>query len=83
MPFNSAHSASKMAQAAFADALRIELYDYDVHVGVAFVGFTENEPRKIILDVDGSWVYLPKSPSMVKLNNGMLISDSILVTKSP
>jgi short-subunit dehydrogenase len=60
MPYNSAYSASKMAQAALAEALRIELHEYGIHVGIAFVGFTENDPKKIILDADGSLVYLPK-----------------------
>ncbi len=60
MPYNSFYTASKMAQAALAEALRIELHDYGIHVGVAYVGFTENDPKKAILDVDGNWVYLPK-----------------------
>lgn len=28
--------------------------------GTAFVGFTENDLKKTILDVDGSCIYLPK-----------------------
>jgi CRISPR/Cas system Type II protein with McrA/HNH and RuvC-like nuclease domain len=36
------------------------LYDFGIHVGIAFVGFTQNDPYKKILDVDGSLVYLPK-----------------------
>lgn len=46
MPYNVAYSASKLAQAALADALRIELYGYGIHVGIAFVGFTRNDPKK-------------------------------------
>ncbi|NJB71770.1 short-subunit dehydrogenase [Saonia flava] len=71
MPYNSAYTASKMAQSALADALRIELYDYGIHVGVAYVGFTENDPKKTILDVDGSLVYLPKrtNVSLAKPND--------------
>jgi dehydrogenase/reductase SDR family protein 7B len=64
MPFNSAYSASKMAHAALSEALRIELWDYGVHVGIAFVGFIQNDPNKKILDVDGSLVYLPKRSNM-------------------
>ncbi len=64
MPYNSAYSASKMAQAGLADALRIELSDYGIHVGIAFVGFTKNDPQKAILDVDGSLVYLPKRTNL-------------------
>ncbi|NND31178.1 MAG: SDR family NAD(P)-dependent oxidoreductase [Saprospiraceae bacterium] len=60
MPYNSAYTASKAAQAALADALRIELFDSGIHVGIAYVGYTENEPEKKILDTDGHWIYLPK-----------------------
>jgi NAD(P)-dependent dehydrogenase (short-subunit alcohol dehydrogenase family) len=60
MPYNVAYTASKMAQTALAQALRIELKEAGVHVGIVFVGFTENDPEKMILDVDGSWIYLPK-----------------------
>ncbi len=76
MPFNSAYSATKMAQAGLAEALRIELYDSGIHVGVAFVGFTENDPKKTILDVDGSWVYLPKRTN-IKLAKPMAVAQNI------
>jgi short-subunit dehydrogenase len=76
MPFNSAYSATKMAQAALAEALRIELYDSGIHVGVAFVGFTENDPKKSILDVDGSWVYLPKRTN-IRLAKPQAVAKSI------
>ena len=59
-PYNSAYTASKMAQAALAEALRIELYDYGIHIGLVYVGFTENNPKKTILDEDGTRIHLPK-----------------------
>ncbi|TFG79191.1 MAG: SDR family NAD(P)-dependent oxidoreductase [Flavobacteriales bacterium] len=76
IPFNSAYSATKMAQAALAEALRIELFDLGIHVGVAFVGFTENDPDKTILDVGGSWVYLPKRTN-IKLAKPQAVAQSI------
>ena len=60
MPYNTSYSSSKMAQTSLAEGLRMELLDYGIHVGIAYVGFTENDPFKTILDVDGSWIYLPK-----------------------
>lgn len=60
MPYNSAYTASKMALFALSQALEVELKDDHIHVGTVFVGFTENDPGKKILDVDGSWIYLPK-----------------------
>ncbi|MBT8220157.1 MAG: SDR family NAD(P)-dependent oxidoreductase [Bacteroidia bacterium] len=60
MPYNMAYTSSKMAQAALAEALLLELHEDQVHVGIAYVGFTENDTRKTILDVDGAWIFLPK-----------------------
>jgi NAD(P)-dependent dehydrogenase (short-subunit alcohol dehydrogenase family) len=76
MPFNAAYSASKMALTGLAEALRIELCDYGIHVGNAFVGFTENDPRKKILDIDGSWIYLPRR-SNIKLAKPEAVAKSI------
>ncbi len=76
MPFNSAYSVTKMAQAGIADALRIELHDPGIHVGIAYVGFTENDPKKKILDVDGTWVYLPKRNNL-KLAKAQSVAQSI------
>ncbi|SFR66559.1 MULTISPECIES: SDR family NAD(P)-dependent oxidoreductase [Maribacter] len=78
MPFNSAYSASKMAQAALSEALRIELYDFGIHVGIAFVGFTQNDPDKKILDVDGSLVYLPKRNNL-RLATAESVAKSIRI----
>jgi len=60
MLYNSVYRASKVAQVALADALRIELDEYNIHVGIAFLGFTQKDSKMMILDVDGSLVYLPK-----------------------
>lgn len=60
MPYNTAYSSSKMAQTSLAEGLRMELLDSGIHVGIAYVGFTENDPFKTILDEDGSWIYLPQ-----------------------
>lgn len=76
MPYNSAYSASKMAQAALSEALRIELRDYGIHVGIAYVGFTQNDPKKKILDVDGSLIYLPKRTN-VQLATKASVAKSI------
>jgi NAD(P)-dependent dehydrogenase (short-subunit alcohol dehydrogenase family) len=60
MPYNSAYTPSKMSQTGLAEALRIELHDYGIHVCLAYLGFTKNYPKKIILDEDGTGIYLPK-----------------------
>jgi NAD(P)-dependent dehydrogenase (short-subunit alcohol dehydrogenase family) len=77
MPYNSAYTASKLAQAALAEALRIELYDYGIHVGLIYVGFTENDPNKIILDVDGTQIYLPKRNN-IRLTKPQSVAKSVV-----
>jgi len=76
MPYNSAYTASKMAQAGLADALRIELYDFGIHVGLMYVGFTENDPKKRILDVDGKRIYLAKRKN-VRLAKPSSVAKSV------
>lgn len=60
IPYNSAYSASKMALQAFTEAVRIEHKADDIHVGLLYVGFTENDPKKVVYDSDGREMYLPK-----------------------
>lgn len=60
IPNYAVYSSSKMALTALAEALRIELADDGVHVGIAYVGFTENHPDKTIYDAQGKLVPQPK-----------------------
>lgn len=56
IPGFSAYSSSKMALKAIAQSLRIEEADSGIHVGLMYVGFTQNEREKRTLDADGSLV---------------------------
>jgi dehydrogenase/reductase SDR family protein 7B len=56
IPGASAYSASKMALTALAESLRIELSNTGVHVSLAYVGFTENDAGKLMLDAKGQLV---------------------------
>lgn len=60
LPDHSVYSSSKMALTALADSLRIELEDSGIHVGIAYVGFTENDPEKTIFGKDGKVIPQPK-----------------------
>jgi len=60
LPNYSVYSSSKMALTALAEALRIELSEDGVHVGIAYVGFTENHPEKTIYDAQGQKIPQPK-----------------------
>ncbi|WP_175455300.1 hypothetical protein [Pricia antarctica] len=39
-------------------------WNRNIHVGIAFVGFTQNNAKRKILDVDGSLVYLPNRTNL-------------------
>ncbi len=53
LPTSAAYSAGKMALTAFAQSLRTELAPAGVHVGIAYVGFTRNDPEKRVFDAEG------------------------------
>ena len=59
IPGYSAYSASKMALTALAESLKVEEEKHGVHVGIAYVGFTENDPQKSIYDKDGKVIAQP------------------------
>ena len=54
MPHISLYCATKMALTAIAQSLWAELSGTGVHVGLLFVGITENDPDKRLLGADGS-----------------------------
>ncbi|MFT5166266.1 MAG: short-subunit dehydrogenase [Saprospiraceae bacterium] len=60
IPNHAAYSSSKMSLTAIAEALKIELKQSEVHVGLAYVGFTENDLEKTIYNKDGKIIPQPK-----------------------
>ena len=61
LPGVSIYSAAKMALTGLAQALRIELGRDGVHVGIVYVGLTENDPDKKTLAADGSLIGIDRS----------------------
>lgn len=59
----SAYCSSKMALTGFAESLRIEMKSQKVHIGIAYVGFTQNDNDKTVLDRNGNLI-----PQKVILN---------------
>lgn len=54
MPTGSLYASSKAALRSLAEALRLELKPYGVHVGVICPGFTTSDPRKTVMKGNGS-----------------------------
>jgi short-subunit dehydrogenase len=62
LPGHAAYSLSKMSLQALSQSLRIELQSADIFVGIAFVGFTENEHEKKTLNAVGQLEEIPQRP---------------------
>jgi len=55
----SAYCSSKMALTAVVESLRKEVHGTGTHIGIAYVGFTENDPEKTYFDNNGHVKALP------------------------
>ena len=64
IPGYSVYSSSKMALTALAESLKIEEKQRGVHVGIAYVGFTENDAQKTIYNSEGKIIPQPSRPGM-------------------
>ncbi len=62
LPGYSAYSASKMGLTALAQSLQGELAGTGVSVGVAYLGFTENDAAKKVLNRQGDLIPQPARP---------------------
>ncbi len=56
LPGIAPYSTAKMALTGFSDALRCELNQYGVHIGIVYVGFTQNDSGKKVFTGDGQLV---------------------------
>ncbi len=56
LPYVSVYGAAKMALTGLAESLKLELQGTGVHVGLVYVGITQNESDKRVLDADGHLV---------------------------
>lgn len=59
MPGYAAYSGSKMGLTSIAESLRMEVIEFNIHVGIAYVGFTLNDPEKKVYNPSGILVGVP------------------------
>ena len=81
LPYHAAYSLTKRGLSALAESLRSELKPANVHTGIAYVGFTENDPSKKIYNTNGDEIVLPQragvkrdTPERVALKVGEMIA---------
>ncbi|MFP4509104.1 MAG: SDR family NAD(P)-dependent oxidoreductase [Spirochaetota bacterium] len=65
-PGISIYSAAKMALTALAQSIRAETSGTGLHVGILYVGFTENDPDKEIYNADGSVMHSKRKHDMTQ-----------------
>lgn len=73
LPTATLYCAAKSALRGFADSLRCEVTPHGVHVGVAYVGFTENAPDKTVVGAAGEAL----SPNRPALMSQKEVADEI------
>jgi NAD(P)-dependent dehydrogenase (short-subunit alcohol dehydrogenase family) len=78
LPFFSAYSASKMALRAIAESLRIEEGRNHLHIGLIYVGFTENEPGKETVGADGSLKLLKPRPGNNRVQSRESVAKAVV-----
>ena len=82
LPGLSHYSSSKMPLTAFSESIRGELKKQGVHVGIIYVGFTENDKDKKIYNEKGEPVVLKRDKnSMSQLETAEAVYKSILKRK--
>ncbi len=79
IPFQSAYCSSKMALSAIAESIRVEEKASNIHVGLIYVGVTENNQDKEVLTNDGSMIKLNER-SVLKVHT--LNSVAVAIVKN-
>ncbi|MBK7132862.1 MAG: SDR family NAD(P)-dependent oxidoreductase [Bacteroidales bacterium] len=79
LPFLSAYSSSKMALRAIAESIRIEEKQNDLHVGLIYVGYTENDPGKETIAADGSKILLIREREKESRQKNLLPKQSLRI----
>jgi len=67
LPTSSAYSVSKMALTALSQSLRMEVKEKNVHIGIVYVGFTENDPEKRVLNASGELIEVAARPKWLQM----------------
>ncbi|RXK61474.1 SDR family oxidoreductase [Lacibacter luteus] len=72
----AAYCSSKMALTGFAESLQKELCDHSVSVGIAYIGFTENDPDKQV--VAGNGIYIPQPKRNLKVASAKQVAIRLI-----
>ncbi len=60
LPYLAIYSSAKMALTSLAQSLRIETHEHGLHVGIAYIGATQADPEKRVLNAKGDLIKRPE-----------------------
>ena len=80
LPSASAYSTGKTALTAFSQSLRAEMTSRGVHVGIVYVGFTENDDDKLVLDAKGQLVPVAPRAKMLQQTQEQVAKSIVNLT---
>lgn len=70
LPGHGLYSVSKMPLNSLAQTLDIELQQFDIHVGIVYLGFIRNDPDKTIMDGQGIHQKIKSRPEKLLMEPG-------------
>lgn len=80
MPSASAYSTGKAALTALSQSLRAEMTPKGIHIGIVYVGFTENDDDKRVLDAEGKLVPVAARSKMIQQTQEQVANSIVQLT---
>ena len=77
LPNGSAYSIGKMGLTAFVQSLQAELRNSGVHIGIIYVGFTQNDEEKRVVSANGHFVPVAHRPRIMQQSQHQVAASII------
>lgn len=77
LPNASAYSVGKMGLTALVQSLQTEMKNSDVHIGIIYVGFTQNDEGKKVISANGQFVPVAHRPRIMQQSQRQVAASII------
>ena len=81
LPSASAYSMGKMSLTAFWQSIQLELINSGIHFGICYLGFTENDAEKTMIQQKGNLTSVPDRPKYLVQSKQKVASNIIRLVK--
>lgn len=78
LPETSMYCASKMALTSIAESLKVELHETGIHVGIVYVGITQNDPGKTVIGADGTLLEIKERDAAIHTQTPQQVAKAIV-----